>query len=238
MKKNNLVMVLGMVAMLMIASNNLFATQKDSKAATFFVQDDDDERGSKIDLTDSEKYALKKPAKRAAGKGESRNENNAEMLARNAARASFAEAIKAAVLSASKTVYGEKNYFTEKESTEENTEGENNHFTSVSETEGGEKSNSIIKSVANEVIQNAPVVKKDKFYNKKRRRYTVYVCLEYDGEVKDMVEKVVKKMFQRIPKEDRQRIDENMEMFEFEIEKDLNKTKAENDEKNENDDDE
>ena len=76
------------------------------------------------------------------------------------------------------------------------------------------------------MIQNTVQVKKNKFYNKKRRRYTIYVCLEYNGEVKDMVEQTVKKVRERIPLEDRKRLDENLEKFEFEIEQELNKTVA------------
>jgi hypothetical protein len=70
----------------------------------------------------------------------------------------------------------------------------------------------------------------DKFYNKKKRRYTIYVCLEYNGEVKDMVEKTVKKIRSRIPEQDRKRIDENLEKFEFEIEQELNKQGGSSDE--------
>ena len=105
-------------------------------------------------------------------------------------------------------------------------------------TEGGEKSSSMLKSVANEVIQNTTVVKTDKFYNNKRHRYTIYVCLEYNGDVKELVEQTVKKIRQRVPQDARKRIEENMEKFEFEIEQELNKDKSNNnDSNNESDED-
>ena len=218
-----------MVAMLMLAPSKSFASQIVSNHEIGILQDDD--RGRKVDLTEPEKYALKKPAKRASGKGMSRNETNAEMIAATAARGKFATAIRSAVLSATKTVFSESNYFFE----DETIDGDNESYNSKSQTEGGEKSNSILRSIANEVVQNSPIVKTEKFYNNKRRRYTVYVCVEYDGEVKEMVEKTVKKIRQRIPMKDRQRIDENMEKFEFEIEKELNKQQSANNETNNDD---
>jgi hypothetical protein len=237
MKKNYFMMAIGVVAMLMSVQTSLYAAQKSADEVIPFVldddDDDDDDRGTEIKLTAAEEYALKKPAKRAVGKGTSRNETNAEMSARTAARGAFAEAISAAILSASKRVYGEMDYFKEMDITDE----EGDSYNSKEWREGGEKNNSKVESFASEVIKNCPVVKKNKFYNKKKRRYTVYVCLEYDGEVKDMIDKVVKKIRQDIPMEDRKRIDENLEKFELEIEKSMNKPESNNDEDN-NDDDE
>ena len=219
MKKNIFMMAFGVAAMLMMTPCTSYA----NNSVSYSYQDDDD-RGDKVELTEPEKYALKKPAKRAAGSGKSRTETSAEIQARQRARANFAEAIRAAVVSASKSVFLENNYFVE----DEEESGEDVKYEFRSHNEGGGKTGELIKSVANEVIQNAPVVKKEHYYNRKRRRHTVYVCLEYDGEVKEMVEQVVKKIAKRVPKEDRQRIEENLDKFEFEIVKDLEKPNGDN----------
>ena len=104
MKKNILLMAFSMVAMLMLIPCEGYANDSSVSIESYVYQDD---RGKKVDLTDAEKYALKKPAKRAAGKGISRNETNAEMKARTAARGKFAENIRAAVVSATKTIFHE-----------------------------------------------------------------------------------------------------------------------------------
>lgn len=220
MKKNILVMAFGMAAMLMLTPNESFATSKNiARAENLMPGDDDDDRGSKVDLTDSEKYALKKPAKRSSGKGQSFKETSARMQARLAARGNFAEALRAAVVSAAKNVYGENQQII----TDEYAKDDEGAEDMATHTEAGEKQSTLLKSITNEVIQNTVEVKMDKYYNKKKRRYTIYVCMEYDGEVKDMVENTVKKIRSRIPEKDRKRIDEHLEKFEFEIEQELNK---------------
>lgn len=226
MKKNILFMTFGMAAMLMTEVNESFAISKNTIKAEILMPSDDDDRGDKVDLTDAEKYAMKEPAKRKSGKGQSFKETSARMQARLAARGNFAESLSAAVVSAAKNVYGENQQIITDDYVKD--DEESNEL--ATHNEAGEKQSTLLKSIANEVIQNTVEVKMDKFYNKKKRRYTIYVCLEYNGEVKDMVEKTVKKIRSRIPEQDRKRIDENLEKFEFEIEQELNKQGGSSDE--------
>jgi K+-sensing histidine kinase KdpD len=107
MKKNIISMAMGLVAMLMAVPSDTMAAVSMTDAVAFYAPDDDDDRGDKVELTDAEKYALKKPAKRSSGKGQSFKETSARMQARLAARGNFAEALRAAVVSAAKNVYGE-----------------------------------------------------------------------------------------------------------------------------------
>lgn len=204
MKKNLLVMAFGMVAMLMLTPCISYANN--------YYQDEDD-RGSEVKQTEAEKYAEKKPVIRQAGKGVSFKETSARQLARLDARTSFAETLSAAIVSAAKNVYGELSSFA----------GDDESGQGV--TEGGEKQGTLSKSIANEVIKNTVEVKKNTFYNKRTRRYTVYVCLEYSGEVKDMAHEVVQTVRQRIPQKDRKRIEENLEKYEFEVEKEIEKNR-------------
>lgn len=209
MKKNFLVMAFGMVAMLMLTPCMSHA----NNSVSYSYQDEDD-RGKEVKKTEAEKYAEKKPVKRQAGKGVSFKETSARQLARLDARASFAETLSAAITSAAKNVYGELSSFA----------GDDESGQGV--TEGGEKQGTLSKSIANEVIKNTVEVKKNTFYNKKTRRYTVYVCLEYNGEAQDMAKEAVKQVRQRIPVKDRKRIEENLEKFEFEVEKELEKNRT------------
>ena len=140
----------------------------------------------------------------------------------SAASSSVVSAAAAAVVSAAKNVYGENQQII----TDEYAKDDEGAEDMATHTEAGEKQSTLLKSIANEVIQNTVEVKMDKYYNKKKRRYTIYVCLEYDGDVKDMVENTVKKIRSRIPEKDRKRIDEHLEKFEFEIEQELNNIKT------------
>lgn len=166
--------------------------------------------GKELKLSDAEEYALKKPGTRASGKGISSREAAAMSRARAEARGAFAEAISAAVVSAAKVVGFDITQYA----------GDENEGHEA--TDGGEKQQNMIKSVAQEVIAGSPVVKTSKFYEKKTRRYTVFVCLEYNGEVSQLAKEVVQSVKQKISDEDRLKIDFINEKFEQEIEKQLN----------------
>ena len=89
----------------------------------------------------------------------------------------------------------------------------------------------MIKSVSKQVIENTQVVKTNKFYNKKTRKYTVFVCLEYNGDIAKLSKEIANKVSQKISDEQRMKIDFELENFEKEIEKELgNNTTEEDDE--------
>lgn len=176
-------------------------------ATPAYAQDDD--RGSKVEKTDAEKYAEKKPGKRSSGKGVAPKESAARQLARLDARANFAEALSSAITSAAADFTGEHQQYSG-----DDEEGANLN-------DAGGRFSTIAKSVSKEVIQNTVEVKKDTYYNKRTRRYTVYVCMEFNGEVGEMVQQTVNKMRQRVSPQDRKRIDENMKEFERKIEQEL-----------------
>ena len=69
------------------------------------------------------------------------------------------------------------------------------------------------------------------FYNKKTRKYTVFVCLEYNGDIAKLSKEIANKVSQKISDEQRMKIDFELENFEKEIEKELgNNTTEEDDE--------
>lgn len=183
------------------------------------VNAQEDVYGKEMKLTEAESYALKKPGTRAAGKGVSSRESVAVQVARTQARAAFAEAISSAVNSALKISGFDVSQYA----------GDDEEGHEVSD--GAEKTNTMIKSVSKQVIENTQVVKTNKFFNKKTRKYTVFVCLEYNGDIAKLSKEVANKVSQKISDEQRMKIDFELENFEKEIEKELgNNTTEEDDE--------
>lgn len=183
------------------------------------VNAQEDVYGKEMKLTEAESYALKKPGTRAAGKGVSSRESVAVQVARAQARAAFAEAISSAVNSALKISGFDVSQYA----------GDDEEGHEVSD--GAEKTNTMIKSVSKLVIENTQVVKTNKFYNKKTRKYTVFVCLEYNGDIAKLSKEIANKVSQKISDEQRMKIDFELENFEKEIEKELgNNTTEEDDE--------
>lgn len=183
------------------------------------VNAQEDVYGKEMKLTEAESYALKKPGTRAAGKGVSSRESVAVQVARAQARAAFAEAISSAVNSALKISGFDVSQYA----------GDDEEGHEVSDS--AEKTNTMIKSVSKQVIENTQVVKTNKFYNKKTRKYTVFVCLEYNGDIAKLSKEIANKVSQKISDEQRMKIDFELENFEKEIEKELgNNTTEEDDE--------
>lgn len=183
------------------------------------VNAQEDVYGKEMKLTEAESYALKKPGTRAAGKGVSSRESVAVQVARAQARAAFAEAISSAVNSALKISGFDVSQYA----------GDDEEGHEVSD--GAEKTNTMIKSVSKQLIENTQVVKTNKFYNKKTRKYTVFVCLEYNGDIAKLSKEIANKVSQKISDEQRMKIDFELENFEKEIEKELgNNTTEEDDE--------
>lgn len=167
--------------------------------------------GQEVRLSEAEEYALRAPGKRAAGKGVSSNESMAQQLAETEARRAFSDAIAASVTAAAKR------------SGFDITQYAGGEEDGQAVTDGGEKQNTLAKSVSNEIVASTVVVKKSKFYNSSNKRFTVYVCLEYDGDVAEMAKKAVQQVKQRVSDEDRIKIEYNLEKFEEEVAKDLSR---------------
>lgn len=181
------------------------------------VNAQEDVYGKEMKLTEAESYALKKPGTRAAGKGVSSRESVAVQVARAQARAAFAEAISSAVNSALKISGFDVSQYA----------GDDEEGHEVSD--GAEKTNTMVKSVSKQVIENTQVVKTNKFYNKKTRKYTVFVCLEYNGDIAKLSKEIANKVSQKISDEQRMKIDFELENFEKEIEKELGNNTTEDD---------
>ena len=173
---------------------------------------EDNSYGEEIKKTETELYAELAPGRRVAANGQAFTEAAAEQLARNNARAKFAEAIETVVKSAAETVYGE---ITEFSADEKNGE---------SATDGGQEQHTLAKSVAEQTITNTTVVKKQTF-RAKNNRYTVFVCLEYNGEVGALAAEIAEQVKQRVSEQSRKRIEKDLQDFKDEVEFELHKRK-------------
>lgn len=169
--------------------------------------------GNEVKNTPAEDYALAAPGKRASGSGKSWNENVAQQAAEADARRAFSESIDAAIISAFKL------------SNIDITQYAGNDNSAQTGTDGGQKQNALLKSISQNIVANTHVVKKNKYYNNKNKIYTIFVCLEYGGEVSDLAEKTTKQIMQRVTDDDRMKIQKELDSFEQEIENNLQKIK-------------
>lgn len=175
-------------------------------------QQEDNGYGAEIQKTETELYAEQAPGKRSAANGQAFTKEAAEQLARANARAKYAEAIEAAVISAAKTVYGEISMFSA-----DDKNGEMG-------TDGNQKQATMVQSVAQQVIAKTNVVKTQTF-RAKNNRYTVFVCLEYDGKVEELAANIAQQVKQRVSDKDRSRIESDLQKFEEEVKFELFKNK-------------
>lgn len=166
--------------------------------------------GQKVQLTETEEYAAAMPGKRAAGKGVSFDESSARELAEMDARAQFSRAIDAAVISAAKRIGF---------SIDQYAGGDED---GMSATDGGVQTNTLSKSISSNIVSKATVVKSEKFYGK-NRKYTIFVCLEYNGSVADIAKEAVQQVKQRVSDTDRAKIQKENARYENEVMQELQK---------------
>ena len=199
-------------AMMMQMMQMMQQQQQQSQGQQQQNQKDDNGYGAEIKKTETELYAEQAPGKRSAANGQAFTKEAAEQLARNNARAKYAEAIESAVISAAKTVYGDISEFSASEESGE------------SATDAGQKQHTFAQTVAEQVIANTNVVKTQTF-RAKNNRYTVFVCLEYNGEVAELAAEIAQQVKQRVSEKSRKRIESDLSKFEEEVKFELFKNK-------------
>lgn len=170
--------------------------------------------GASVFKTPSEKMAAEAPGRRAYGKGVSFDENAARQLAEMDARAQLSRALDAAIISASKAVGFDITQYA-------GGDGEG-----MTATDGGRQTSTLAKSISSNIISGANVINTDKYYGKDRK-YTIFVCLEYNGSIADIAQKATEQVKRRISDKDREKLQQENEKFQQEIEKDLEGFKQE-----------
>ena len=168
--------------------------------------------GTRLSINEAIRMAEEKPGTRAYGKGVSADEGFARQQAELDARRQMSDNIAAAVLSAA-----EKVGFDFFESASTDTEG-------MGVSDNGSKQNNLARSIADNIVASTMVIKTERYFGK-NRRYTVYVCIEYNGEAKDMSQSITRKLRQKVSDENRSRIDAEADRFKQEVEDFLNKTR-------------
>lgn len=160
--------------------------------------------GAEVFKTKSELLAEAGKGVRAYGKGVSFSESAARELAELDARAQFSRSIETAIETATKRVGFDITKYA----------GGNNE--GMSATDGGEQQNYLAKAISSNIITNTSVINTDKFYGKDRK-YTVFVCLEYNGTIEDMAKKSAEIVKQLVSDEDRAKIDQENDRFQKEF---------------------
>lgn len=171
-----------------------------------------------VKMTKSEELAFDKPAIRDFGDGTNFNLSFAKTFAEGQARAAFQRKVEALVQTASEealTAYQQAS-----------TNGAESSIVSDQDI----KSGAFAKQLAEGVLKNTAVIHADKF-KKADGQYHVYVCIEYRGDVNDMVENMVAAAQKRIPQqvsdEDRVKIQFEIEQFKKKLEEDFNRLREE-----------
>ncbi len=79
--------------------------------------------------------------------------------------------------------------------------------------------------IAKEIVSNSVIINTDT-YMQPNRQYHVYVCVEYQGDASTMKKKIIDKIEQKIPDEDRIKMKYELQKFEQKIDEELAKMKA------------
>jgi hypothetical protein len=195
---------------LLLLSVIILASCGSSKVVTEDVsgrtKPNDSLHGAGIELTLSEQMALERPETRASGEGLSSRLAQAKIYAEGQARGALARAISSIIKTASEECgLGWEKYA-----------GNGSEGNSVNDE--GTKSENKTQQIANELVQNAVVIHQDNFVQPDRR-YKVFVCLEYRGDAKSIVNKIK----QQIPDEDRMKMEYEFQQFEKKVNEELSK---------------
>jgi hypothetical protein len=165
-------------------------------------------------LTDNpcEQAQSEKPAMRAAGKGTHFKEMSARNIAELQARAVFARAISSKIKTATSEEVLRYDIYS----------GDATSGNSV--TDQGSKSNDFAQSIAEGIVANTVVIKTYKLLLP-NKQYEYWVCLEYQGDVAQIASDIAKKVEQRIPDEQKFKMNFEFEQYRKRIEAELKKSK-------------
>lgn len=199
------IVCLSQLAILMLALASCGSSKKVPQASKAEMENP---YGAEVFKTEAELYAEAMPGKRAYGKGVSASESAARQMAELDARAQFSRSLDAAIISAAKVVGFDITQYA----------GGNNE--GMTSTDGGQEQNTLLKSVSSNIIASTTVVKQNKYYGKDRK-YTIFVCVEYNGSVADIAKQATQQIKQRISDTDKAKIQQENEKFEQEVEKSL-----------------
>lgn len=166
--------------------------------------------GTEIELNDCQLLAEESPATRAYGEGTASKFSAAKAYAEGQARAALARAVSSYITTATEEsgLYWGKYAGTTEEGN--------------SVTDEGYKGNETTLQIAEEVVENAVVIKTNQ-YVQPNRQYHVFVCIEYQGSPTQMAEKITKEVEQLVPDEDRIKMEYQFQKFQEKINEELSR---------------
>jgi hypothetical protein len=151
-----------------------------------------------------------KPTLRAVGIGQHFKESTARNIAEAQARAQFARSLATKVkTSTSEEAVGYEVY-------------SGDVATGNSVSDQGSKVNDFVDAVANEVVAGTVPIKISK-YILPNKQYKVYVCLEYQKGVSELAAEVAKRVEQKIPDEQKLKMNFEFEQYRKRVEAELEK---------------
>ncbi|MDR0414156.1 MAG: hypothetical protein LBH84_01900 [Prevotellaceae bacterium] len=159
-----------------------------------------------------EKMQEEKPVLRAVGIGQHFKESTARNIAEAQARAQFARALATAVTTATSEEAFDFSLYS----------GDSGTGNSVNDQ--GSKSNDLVESVAKEVVAGTVPIKISK-YILPNKQYKVYVCLEYQKGVSALAAEVSRKVEQKIPDEQKLKMNFEFEQYRKRVQAELEKNK-------------
>jgi hypothetical protein len=168
-----------------------------------------------IELNRCIKRALEKPALRSYGVGVHFREATAKNVAEAQASGEFRRKIERIIKTATRDEASGKELFAA-----DNTTGQ-----SVYDQSGGV--NDFVTSIADGVVSNVAIVDMI-MYKQPNNQYKIYVCMEYqNGDIPEMAAEITKKLEQKIPNKEKERMQREFDDFRKQIEEELKNYKEE-----------
>lgn len=153
-----------------------------------------------------------KPAVRAVGVGEHFKEMTARNIAEAQARGQFVRMLESKIKTSTAQDAGGYSLYA----------GDSASGNSMDDQMA--KANDFVQSIANDIAANMVLIKTSK-YILPNKQYKVYVCLEYQEGVSAMAAKVATKIAQKIPDEEKLKMNFEFEQYRKRIEEELEKSR-------------
>jgi len=163
-----------------------------------------------VTLNPCEQMQEEKPTLRAVGQGTNFKEQTAKNIAEMQARSQFTRAIASKITTATSEEAIGYDIFSSDGSS------------GSTATDQGAKQNDFAQSIAEGFVKNTVVIKTYKEI-RPDNQYDIWVCLEYQGDVAKMANEITTKVQQRIPDEDRMKMNFEFEQFRKRVEAELGK---------------
>ncbi len=150
------------------------------------------------------------PYNRAYGNGQHFKESTARNIAELQARAMFASKIETAVSSATKDIGIDLTKYSGN-----NESGQ----IAMDQSAGG---GSAVKAISHQILRNTHTIKTSRYF-KSNNQFTVFVCMEYGGDKKELVNQIEQTVKDMISPEDRAKLEQRHDQFEQSLSEDLKK---------------